>query len=449
MSSSGGKPQGVYVITDADLKGSVGGTFVIQPGPVLRATGFAQTTRGVSGGKPQAVYVVNETEANRRGVIGGNPMPIVDMTSSGRGVDGPHIAIPVYIVSGSEYIGPVSPTPPTPPTNILGYYRSFNWSGDITADPLAAKGSTWTKLLGDVDVGAFGAQPDQAIGAYSLVSYDRVTGLSTNQSVYFVDGYGTSDAGLMGVALRVAAPGNGYAFMTANTAWELVRFDSGVATILDSGSGISQNQGKVGELHALGSILLCVYDGVTIGGAIDVTYTSGTIGIAGLGNTNDTSIWGMWGGDVGVNVVAGVGRMRNVEDFTISTACNPTVEHRIAGGSSLIWVHDVNETHSFEIDFYIARRVSAIHVLCEEGDDGKSNWSNVTVEGKMLIGDSYTVLASGLSQSVVGNGYRIYELGASYDFRYLKMTIGATEDASNYILTSEVQAYSYGADLTP
>jgi hypothetical protein len=118
MMSKGGKPRGVYVVTDADLEGAVDGTFVIQPGPAMPTTGFAQATRGVSGGKPYAVYVVTEAEANRRGLMGGKPIPIVDMTSSGRGVDGPFIAVPIYILSGADNIGGggVTPVPPTPPT---------------------------------------------------------------------------------------------------------------------------------------------------------------------------------------------------------------------------------------------------------------------------------------------------------------------------------------------
>ena len=106
------------------------GTFIVQPGPAIPTTGFAQATRGVSGGKPYAVYVVDEAEANRRGLMGGKPIPIVDMTSSGRGVDGPFIAVPIYILSGADNIGGggVTPVPPTPPVGAAEFIEVF--SGD-------------------------------------------------------------------------------------------------------------------------------------------------------------------------------------------------------------------------------------------------------------------------------------------------------------------------------
>ena len=130
--ASQGKPRGVYVVTDADLEGAVGGTFIVQPGPAIAAAGFAAATRGAVGGKAQPVYVVDATEAARRGLMGGKPIPIVDVTSTTRAVSGTHNALPVYMVSGSEYIGDggVTPVPPTPPVVAAELIETF--FGDTT-----------------------------------------------------------------------------------------------------------------------------------------------------------------------------------------------------------------------------------------------------------------------------------------------------------------------------
>jgi hypothetical protein len=110
--SSGGKPRGVYVVTDADLEGAVGGTFVVQPGPAIPVTGYTNSSRGVTGGKPMAVYEVDAEEVGRRGIVGGKPLPVSSIAATRRGASGPHIAVPVYVVSG--VLTPPSPTP-TPP----------------------------------------------------------------------------------------------------------------------------------------------------------------------------------------------------------------------------------------------------------------------------------------------------------------------------------------------
>lgn len=127
--ASGGKPKGVYVVTDAELKSSVGGVFTVQPGPAIRVAALDAGARGVTGGNIAAVYVVDAAEAARRGVVGGKSVPVVDMTSSVRSVTGPHMATPVYVMSGSLGDG-VAPTPPTPPT------PSDDWwlAGGVSAD---------------------------------------------------------------------------------------------------------------------------------------------------------------------------------------------------------------------------------------------------------------------------------------------------------------------------
>ena len=102
--SSGGKSKGVFVVTDSDLEGS-GGDFTIHPGKVVKVDGLPVTPRGVLAGKSTAVYVVDAAEAARRGVIGGESIPVADVTSYGRPSVGPHIAVPIYIMSGADNIG--------------------------------------------------------------------------------------------------------------------------------------------------------------------------------------------------------------------------------------------------------------------------------------------------------------------------------------------------------
>jgi hypothetical protein len=89
--TTGGVTQGVYVVSDAEV---AAGTFRVAPGPAVRVTGMAATTRGVRGGPLTPVYVV--TDPSVRGVEGGEALPVSNLTgirSPARG-----LAIPVYVV---------------------------------------------------------------------------------------------------------------------------------------------------------------------------------------------------------------------------------------------------------------------------------------------------------------------------------------------------------------
>lgn len=91
----GGKPEPVYVVTDAQI---ASGEFTIAPGPVIAVTVLNSSVRGVGGGNAMPIYVVDEAEALRRGLMHGlQGMPICDMTTD-RSDYGLQQAQAVYVV---------------------------------------------------------------------------------------------------------------------------------------------------------------------------------------------------------------------------------------------------------------------------------------------------------------------------------------------------------------
>lgn len=104
----GGKPEPVYVVTDAQI---ASGEFTIAPGKCIAVAALDVSGAGVSGGSAIPVYVVDAAEANRRGVYGGlNGSPVVDATAF-RSDYGLQQAIPVYVVSGTLGDEGGGPTP--------------------------------------------------------------------------------------------------------------------------------------------------------------------------------------------------------------------------------------------------------------------------------------------------------------------------------------------------
>lgn len=97
MAATGGKSQGVRVVTDAELAAN---EYEIQPGKVTKVSVLDAAVRGVLGGPALAIYPVTLAEAQRRGVIGGKSIPVADITTS-RKVTSDNLALPVYVVSGS------------------------------------------------------------------------------------------------------------------------------------------------------------------------------------------------------------------------------------------------------------------------------------------------------------------------------------------------------------
>ena len=146
MASTGGKSQGVRVVTDAEIAAH---QFEIQPGPVLLVSALASSVRGVLGGPSTAVYPVTLAEANRRGIVGGKSMPVTDVTGI-RKTTSDNLAIPVYVVEGS--LGG-SPTPPTPPTP---------YPDTGVANPLCMSGG------GSVEFGAIPAMDDIHDGDFTI-----------------------------------------------------------------------------------------------------------------------------------------------------------------------------------------------------------------------------------------------------------------------------------------
>lgn len=103
MSVQGGKPQPIYVVTQAELDS---GAFRLQPGPATKVVGLQGATRGVLAGPSQPVFVVSGSY--ERGIEGGVAIPVSNMTSTTRPVE--HgLAIPVYVVEDDGQFAPVVP----------------------------------------------------------------------------------------------------------------------------------------------------------------------------------------------------------------------------------------------------------------------------------------------------------------------------------------------------
>lgn len=98
--TTGGKAQGVYVVTDAQLE-SNGGTFRVFPGPAVRVSAIDAAVRGVTGSLCMPVYVVDAAYVAAHGAVGGKPLAVADLTSVARSVEHPLIATPVYVMEGT------------------------------------------------------------------------------------------------------------------------------------------------------------------------------------------------------------------------------------------------------------------------------------------------------------------------------------------------------------
>jgi hypothetical protein len=293
--ASGGKPRGVYVVTDADLEGAVGGTFVVQPGPAMPTTGFAQDTRGISGGKPFAVYVVDEAEVNRRGLMGGKPMPIVDLTSSDRGVGGPFIAIPVYILSGADNIGDADETPALP----VSPYTEHNAFAPLINSVQADVNAEWTLIPGLV---AGIQQTNNAWYPAKTTGYTGVrwstlpVALTSDDNYMEVEAIAawTNAADYIGPALRVSSTQTSfYAFIVSGD-------DKYIIRRVFEGSQSDEKTGDLGLVIAAGDIIRIEVEGDVVRGYINDTLidtytdvnvsknTTGDPGVVadGLGSTN-------------------------------------------------------------------------------------------------------------------------------------------------------------------
>lgn len=98
--TTGGKPQGVYVVSD-DEKVQNGGPFKLALGPAMKVSALDLAARAALGSASVAVYVVDADYVAAHGVIGGNPLPVANLTATARSVEHPLIAIPVLVVEGS------------------------------------------------------------------------------------------------------------------------------------------------------------------------------------------------------------------------------------------------------------------------------------------------------------------------------------------------------------
>lgn len=127
--TTGGRSQGVYVVTDAEL---ASGAFRLRPGPALNVVGLQAATRGVMGGNAIPVYIVTDPSAG--GVEGGEPMPVSNLT----GIRSPiyDLAIPVYVVEDDEQFTSPLPTMLDGITNIKGIWSRRNYLSSYTGQAI-------------------------------------------------------------------------------------------------------------------------------------------------------------------------------------------------------------------------------------------------------------------------------------------------------------------------
>jgi hypothetical protein len=454
MMSVGGKPRGVYVVTDAQLESAVGGTFVVQPGPAIPVAGFPTTSnRGISGGKPMAVYVVDDAEVARRGLMGGKPIPAVDLTSIGRGVDGPHIAIPVYVVSGSEYIGDggVTPVPPTPPTPLVYYNHWMGTAGndfDVYPD--------WTRITGTADNlrAAFGGSSyPQNLGADALIIWsDPPVPITSNDhwtSVIISDNswLGGSTT-LIGPCVRcrtVPGENNCYMFSIWQDGWFLYKYTLGVKQELASSAAKTPVEGEEYRIEAQGTTITCLINDVQVAQVTDSSHPVGTCGIGGDGIDANYEIWGIKCGTLPVgnarkfnNKYSGYQDSRYEYD-----ACNAQIKSSSMDTSLTIpGEHDVNEAHWVEFDFEEPITAYGIATWNNGVDQGVCSWTDFEVYGKLEIGDSWTLIEAGMAtDNPGGSGYwksASFAAGESDPYRYWRAVINSTANVNNHITVYEI-----------
>jgi len=447
--SSSGKPRGAYVVTDADLKSAVGGTYVVQPGPAIPVTGFATGTRGVTGGKPMAVYVVNQAEAERRGLMGGKPLPIADITSSDRGTEGPHIAIPVYIVSGSEYIGGGSAPTPTPPAPTYVNYSAFT-----PAEPTVLL-SALTPTIWTVPTGMKAGLRQDNAGIYPFpiteeagVIWDTPVAIVGNDMwiQWKQIGTYTGAADYIGGCVRMASGAETfYAFMYDNNDYILTKASAGSYTNLKTGA-ITPAQGLVWRLEVVGTTISVYRDDVLFDSATDGDISSGGIGLTARGSSVLNSISDIRGGNLPVGDTAvwntGYYMQFHLQDGAniVTDTCGFSSDAALADGIvSAGTSHAVDHMHYIELDFgrfVVPSRLSSHGTTSDIYD-----WTDIDVKTKLEAADEWTEVATALTLDNEGiDGWK-----ESGDFstithcRYMRIEINATLNASNTAGSEELR----------
>ena len=176
---------------------------------------------------------------------------------------------------------------------------------DTTGTQLADHGTSWTQNIGLHDIISNACAPD-AIGE-NLAHWNADTFANDQYAQATV--ISLDAGGKNGVAVRVAASaGDGYALEFDTSTIKIVRLDAGVITELGASFTIPSSTDKI-RLEISGTILDYLLDTgsgfVSQGTRTDSTFSSGSAGVAGRGNTGSALIDDWEGGDL----AAGSGRI--------------------------------------------------------------------------------------------------------------------------------------------
>lgn len=453
--ASGGKPKGVYVVTDAQLKSAVGGTYDVQAGPALRVAGFDSAgERGVTGGPLTPVYVVSAAEAARRGVMGGKAIPIADLTSSGRANTDPQIAIPVYVETGSEYIGGgVTPTPPTPPAS-LTYYNMFMWQevsnaqSDTIPDWTVVTGATTGVRL----VNGGEMYPQNLVADMLWIFSDPPVPITSNDQWAEVEiaangTFAGTHSVYIGPAVRCSSGQNDcYAFVIWQDGWDLLKFSAGSKSELDADASTAPNVGDKYRIEASGSTITAYINDIQVAQVTDGSpLPDGTCGILADGIDANYVVTGYKCGNLPVgNAFKMNNRFGNFLDArNASSWCVPVPVDSLADGQLItVGSHLVNEQHYFELDMQIPCTAYGISSFNYLAADARYTWTEFDVFGKLEAGDAWTLIEADMTLSDPGGSS--YWKNASFaggeqgPYRYWRVVIDATADASNNLRINEV-----------
>ena len=430
------------------------GNFSVQPGAVYRVASLDEVSRRVTGGNLLPVYVVDEAEANKRGVISGEPLAVFDGTSISRGIGGSHIAIPVYVSSGTLGSGGSAPvTPPVASTNVNAWNPDQYLHTSIPADfP-----TYWATAPGmDDDITSTGNRwyPSDVSGESGLLWSGPAFDIASNDMwMEFTVFYNFAAGDHMGFGLRMSnSVETYYGFWCDNANYEIFKVIAGSRTNLDTGSlTAAPTQNDIMRAEVEGTSLKYYLNDVLQGSATDSDISSGYYGIIGDGVASGsvTAICEIRAGSMPYpakpdrtlyfanqwtfNKGFDLGSIEAIDD---NTGANP--QHPFDGSSGTSWTDVIDQTHVLEFHFPERIYLNGIMTLAPSTSD-IYDWALFDVFGKVDAGDPWTTIGDDLSTDNTGAaGWKSATFQNPMAARYVRIEIAETLNASNLCASSEI-----------
>jgi hypothetical protein len=380
--------------------------------------------------------------------MGGKPIPIVDMTSSGRGVSESHIATPIYILSGADNIGDGGVTPPTPPVFTYTPFSQFN-ANAITGQ--LADNALWAEVPGSkansFSMGAGGViLPFPVIGR-GLVYWTPPVALAGNDQWMDVELVGPWNdlSGIIGPCVRVSTTTmTFYGLGVEGDNWELLRSVAGVETVLDS-AAITPIAGDVFRLEIEGTTLRAYRNDVIISTVVDANIASGTLGMYSGAIASANAIYIVRGGDLPIgdlavfeDYIGNNADERHLGDTCFNAAVGDVDDGQVISSSTHFAVHT---PHYIEWDMGFVCVPSKFRSWSPNATS--SDWTGISVQTKVESGDAWTTVATGLSTAPTGiDGWReVATFSIIQPARYLRIEIIDTAHASGWIQSEEIQFF--------